>query len=875
MANAVYRQCTLCEAHCGIRVDVEGERVVRISGDPDDVLSRGYICPKAAALADIQSDPDRLRRPVKKVGGRFVEIGWDEALDLAAQGLRRVQQAHGADAVATYAGNPSAHSSAIFAAALLRKVLGTRNNYSATSTDQLPQFMSSYEMFGHYFVLPVPDVERTQHMLVIGANPAVSNGSLMTAPGIRDRIRGIRARGGKVVVIDPRRTETAKHASEHVAVRPGGDPYLLLGMLNVIFAERLERLGSLAGRCDGIGELRGLAAQWPPERAAAHAGVDAPEIARLAREFAAAPSAVAYGRVGVCQKQTGSLTHWLINSLNILTGNMDRPGGAMFPTAPVELVSFLQRTTGNSHWGRYRQRVSGLPEFADELPVAGLADEILTAGEGQVRGMLVIAGNPVLSTPGGRRLDTAMEQLDWCVAVDMYVTETSRHADVILPPLAHLERSDLDIVFPALSVRNQVRYNPAAVPPQSDGKDDWEIVSALAARVGRGAKGAVTNTALRLLGPFSRFERVVDAALLFGPYGRLRSRRALDVAKIKRATHGIDLGPLRPNLIAAAPDQGQACEAGTRGDDRRGVAPGGARRSARGRERRRLRSQPDRPPLAAFEQLVDAQQPEADEGCRPLHGDVASRGRRASRAGRRAARASRLDRRRDRAAARADRGDPPRRGLDPARVRSWPRGRRLARRRRARRRECQRRDRPLDRRPPHRQRRVQRRAGADRSGTGPRARALGGRRGRRLGGRRAVRLILNVIWFVLCGFWMALAYLLAAVICFILIITIPFGIASLRIGRFALWPFGKTVVERADAGAPSAIANVLWILLCGWWLALGNLVTGVLLCVTIIGIPLGLASFKLIPVSLVPFGREIVSVEEAHARGLATRVAVD
>ena len=551
MAETVFRQCTLCEAHCGIRVDVEGGQVLRISGDPDDVLSRGYICPKAAALADIQSDPDRLRRPVKRVGERFVEIGWDEAFELAAKGLRGVQERHGADALATYAGNPSAHSSAIFATALLRKVLGTKNNYSATSTDQLPQFMTSYEMFGHYFVLPVPDVERTQHMLVIGANPAVSNGSLMTAPGIRDRIKGIRARGGKVVVIDPRRTETAKHASEHVAVRPGGDPYLLLGMLGVLFEESLVSLGPLAGRCEGLEELRALAAQWPPERAAAESGVDAPEIRRLAREFAAAPCAVAYGRVGVCQKQTGSVTHWLINALNIVTGNVDRQGGAMFPTGPVELVSFLQRTTGNSHWGRYRQRVSGLPEFADELPVAGLADEILTPGEGQVRGMLVIAGNPVLSTPGGGRLDEAMEQLEWCVAVDMYVTETTRHADVILPPVSHLERSDLDIVFPALSVRNQVRYNPAAVPAPPEGKDDWEIVSALAARVGRGAKGAVSNAALRLLGPFSSFERIVDAAMLFGPYGRLRSRRGLDVAKVRRATHGIDLGPLRPGRLPA------------------------------------------------------------------------------------------------------------------------------------------------------------------------------------------------------------------------------------------------------------------------------------------------------------------------------------
>lgn len=546
--NTVYRQCTLCEAHCGIKVEVEGEDVVRISGDPDDVLSRGYICPKAAALADVQSDPDRLRHPVKKLGGRFVEIGWDEALDLAADGLRKVQDRHGPDALASYLGNPGAHSSGLFAAAILRKLLGSKNNYSATSTDQLPQFMSSFEMFGHFFVLPVPDVERTQHMLIIGANPAVSNGSLMTAPGIRERIKAIRGRGGKVVVIDPRRTETAKHSSEHIAVKPGGDPYLLLGMLNVIFADGAVDLGRLAGRCDGLGELQAIAGQWSPDRAAPHSGVDAATIARLAREFAAAPSAVAYGRVGVCQQQTGSITSWLINALNAVTGNMDRAGGAMFPKSPVDIVTLLERGYGKAHRGAFHQRVSGLPEFADELPVAGLAEEILTPGQGQVRGMLVFAGNPVLSTPGGARLDEAMEQLDWCVAVDMYVTETTRHADVILPPLAHLERSDVDLVFPSLSVRNQIRFNPAAVRGPSDGKTDWEILLALAARVGRGAKGAVTNRMLRLLGPLATPERLGDLALRTGPYGRLRSRRALDIGKVKRAPHGIDLGPLEPNL---------------------------------------------------------------------------------------------------------------------------------------------------------------------------------------------------------------------------------------------------------------------------------------------------------------------------------------
>ena len=542
MTTTVNRVCTLCEAHCGIRVEVDGERVLRITGDPDDVMSHGYICPKSAALADLYEDPDRLRTPVKRVGDRWEPIGWDEALRLAADGLRDVQARHGNDAVATYLGNPGAHSSAVLAATLLRKLLRTRNNYSATSTDQLPQHRVYHELFGHYALFPVPDIDRTDHMLLLGANPAVSNGSIMTAPGARHRLRAIIERGGKVVVIDPRRTETVKHASEHVAVRPGGDPYLLLGMLQVIFAEGLEDLGRLAGFTDGVGRLRALVADWTPERAAPHAGVEAPEIERLAREFAAAPSAVAYGRVGVCQQETGTLTHWLINALNVVTGNFDRPGGAMFPTPAVDPLTLLDHVAGaREEWDREPMRVSGLPGYNDEYPVAGLADEILTPGEGQVRGMLVYAGNPVLSAPGGRRLDEAFAQLDWFVAVDMYVTETSRHAHVILPPVSQLERDDVDIVFPLVGVHNFIRFNPAAVPAPADGKTDWQILMALAARIG----GAAQNAALRVLGLFASPERVVDLGLRAGPYGGLRG---LTIGKVKQAEHGVDLGPLRPQL---------------------------------------------------------------------------------------------------------------------------------------------------------------------------------------------------------------------------------------------------------------------------------------------------------------------------------------
>jgi anaerobic selenocysteine-containing dehydrogenase len=528
-------------------VDVEGGRAVRITGDPDDAMSRGYICPKAAALVDLHEDPDRLRGPVKRVGERFVEIGWDEALELAAHGIREVQARHGRDAVATYLGNPSAHSVAVLAGAFLRRVVGSRNNYSATSADQLPQHLVALEMFGHFALLPVPDIDRTDHLLVFGANPAVSNGSIMTAPGARHRLTAIRKRGGKVVVIDPRRTETVKHASEHVAIRPGGDAYLLLGMLHTIFAEGLDE--PVPG-LDGAGELRAIADEWPPERAAGPAGVEAETIVRLAREFAHAPTAVAYGRVGVCQQLTGTLTHWLINALNAVTGNLDRPGGQMFGTPAVDILGLLELALGRGEYAATRQRTTGLPGFNDELPVAGLADEILTQGPGQIRAMVVYAGNPVLSTPGGHRLDGAMAALEFCVAVDMYVTETTRHADVILPPVAQLERDDVDIVLSSFAVRNYIRYSPAALPRPEGGRTDWEILMALASRLGRGPIGAVANRVLRSTAPLAGPDRVIDLALRLGPYGVRRRglRHGLSIGAVKRAAHGIDLGPLQPRL---------------------------------------------------------------------------------------------------------------------------------------------------------------------------------------------------------------------------------------------------------------------------------------------------------------------------------------
>ena len=371
MSQTVHRQCTLCEAHCGIDVEVDGDRVLRITGDAEDPMSRGYICPKAAALADLYADPDRLRRPVRRVGSEWEEIGWDEALDMAAGGLRAVQRRHGNDAVATYFGNPSAHTMAVLSGLPLRHVLNTRNHYSATSTDQLPQHLTSAEMFGNLALFPIPDVDRTDYMLMLGANPSVSNGSLMTAPGARHRLRAIVARGGTVVVVDPRRTETAAQASEYVAIAPGGDPYLLLGMLQVLFAEGRTRLGRLEGHADGIATIEALAANWPVARAAPTAGVDEATVQRLAREFAAAERAVAYGRVGVCQQRTGSLTHWLINVLNAVTGNLDVPGGAMFPNPAFDVGAVLKRARLLGFGDHGRVHAAGQRAARDERRAAG------------------------------------------------------------------------------------------------------------------------------------------------------------------------------------------------------------------------------------------------------------------------------------------------------------------------------------------------------------------------------------------------------------------------------------------------------------------------------------------------------------------------
>ncbi len=535
-----FRACHLCEAICGLEIQVEDGVITSIRGDHEDPFSRGYLCPKATALADLQADPDRLRQPLLREGSAWRELGWEEAFALAAERLHAVRARHGADAVAIYRGNPNVHNWGLMTHAnLFLKRLGTRNHYSATSADQLPHHLVCLWMYGHQFLQPIPDIDRTQHLLLIGYNPMASNGSIMTVPDFRGRLKALQARGGRMVVIDPRHTETAAVADEHHFVRPGSDAFLLLAMLGVVIGEGLARPGPSGAGFRGLEALPDLLRGFTPDVAEARTGIAADTIRRLARDFAAAPSAACHGRMGVSTQRFGALCQWAIQLLNLLTGNLDREGGTLLTHPAVMGAGPEDRQRGS--FGRRHSRVRGYPDFSGEFPVAGLAEEMLTPGEGQVRALITVAGNPVLSTPNGRRLDAALADLDFMLSVDFYLNESTRHATLILPPTSPLEHDHYDIAFHRFAVRNTTRYNAPVLPRPEGALHDWEIFAGLAAAHAR-LEGEE-------LPPTAPPHQMLDTLLRGGPYGAdAGDARALSLATLAAAPHGIDLGPLRPAL---------------------------------------------------------------------------------------------------------------------------------------------------------------------------------------------------------------------------------------------------------------------------------------------------------------------------------------
>ena len=548
--------CTLCEAMCSLEVKLDGEgAIASLRGHEADPLSRGHICPKAFALQDIHDDPDRLRRPVRRTAdGGWREVSWDEAITYAASRLVAVQREHGDDAVAVYQGNPNVHSlGALTHHPTLVRLLRTRNRFSATSVDQLPHHVVAWALYGHQFLLPVPDIDRTDLLVLVGHNPMASNGSLWTVPDFPARRRELASRGGRLVVIDPRRTETAKVADEHHFVRPGSDAAVLLAVVRELLSGSSGALAGPAAYVDGVDAVRAAVEPFTPELAEQVSGMGADAVRGLARDLAAAPSAAVHGRMGVSTQAHGVVCQWAVQTINILTGNLDRPGGTMFTTPAVDLVG--RGVIGPGGFGRRRSRVRGLPSFGGELPVSALAEEITTPGEGRVRALLTIAGNPVSSTPSGHRLDEALDGLDVMVSVDFYVNETTRHADVILPPTGPLERDHYDVIFHTLAVRDTARWSPALLPAGPEARHDWEIARDLGVALLRERSDGLRDR-------WSKQTLQTEARLRLSPRRQLdallRSSGArLSVAKLEGMSAGADRGPLKPRLPErlATPEQ--------------------------------------------------------------------------------------------------------------------------------------------------------------------------------------------------------------------------------------------------------------------------------------------------------------------------------
>ncbi|MEV5949552.1 molybdopterin oxidoreductase family protein [Streptomyces sp. NPDC051993] len=578
MSRTALRICPLCEATCGLSLTLEGSRITGARGDADDVFSQGFICPKGASLGDVDSDPDRLTTPLVRRDGVLEPAGWAEAFDTIAARLRPIVERYGPDAVGVVLGNPNVHTmaGALYPTALLR-ALGTHNLFTASTLDQMPKHVSSGLLYGDPLAIPVPDLDHTGHLLLLGANPLESNGSLCTAPDFPGKLKALRRRGGTLTVVDPRRTRTAKLADRHVAIRPGTDALLLASIAQVLFEEKLTAPGVLAEQLEGFDELAHELREFTPEAVAAACDVEPADIRVMARELAAAPTAAVYGRIGSCTVEHGTLASWLVDVLNVLTGNLDRPGGALFPLSATDRAPRPAGPGKGFALGRWHSRVARHPEAKSELPIAALAEEIETPGEGQIRAVIACAANPVLSAPDGDRLDRALAGLDFMVSIDPYLNETSLHADVVLPPPPPSQSAHFDFTFNAFAVRNQVRYTRAAVPLAEGRMDECEIHARLVLAVSgmHGAEPAAVDTmvidrtlaaavadphsavhgqdakalAARLTGA-SGPERRLDLMLRLGPYGDGFGARAdgLTLERVLAHPHGIDLGPLQPRL---------------------------------------------------------------------------------------------------------------------------------------------------------------------------------------------------------------------------------------------------------------------------------------------------------------------------------------
>jgi len=535
---------------CGIAIEYDGDEILSIRGDDAHVLSKGNICPKSSGLQDVHTDPDRLRKPVRKIDGEWHEISWNEAFDEVASRLADIQRRHGVDSIASYTGRSIAHNiGALLTVMPTRMLMGTKNVYTASTVDQQPHNFVWYFMFGHQLMATVPNLDRTDYYLMLGTNPKISNGAQMaTGANVYKKLDAIRARGGKVVLIDPRRTETAEHCSEHHFIRPSTDALFLMGLVKMIFEKGLATPGRLGEHIIGWDEIEPITREFDLSEIAEATGIVAEDIERIAVELASAKSAICYGRTGLSMQEFGGLCNWLMMVINVITGNLDEPGGMTFPLPAIDPLDTVDGARGS--YDRYRSRVSGRPEFAGEFPVSVLAEEIMTPGEGQIRGLISIAGNGALSLPNGKLFEEALDELEFMVSIDLYINETTRHADIILPAVGPFEKGHYDLFYHTYDTINWTAYNPPLFEPEAPGYTDFDIMNEVLRRlVIKRTRNPFKKAFAMVVGAIARKwftpELILDLGLRFGPYGtglNPFNKEGLSLKKLRQQPHGIFLG---------------------------------------------------------------------------------------------------------------------------------------------------------------------------------------------------------------------------------------------------------------------------------------------------------------------------------------------
>ncbi|KUH95708.1 molybdopterin-dependent oxidoreductase [Mycobacterium sp. IS-3022] len=558
--------CRICEPLCGMIATVEDGRLTSLRPDRDHPLSAGFACQKGIAFSEVVNDPDRVTTPLRRrPDGGFETVSWDEAMaDIAAR-LGAIHRTHGAGAIGWYFGNPGAFSySYTLSLTTLMLGFGPRLHvFTAGSQDVNNRFVASQLLYGSPLALPVPDVLRTDLLVVIGANPVISHGSVLTVPRIRDRMHDIVKRGGRVLVVDPRKTETAAQF-EWLGIVPDGDAYLLLSLLHVMFAENLVDRHRLASQADGVAWLERLARPFSPEATEPHTGIEPETVRSLAHDLARTERAAVYGRVGTSTGENGTLTTYLLDAVNLVAGNLDVPGGSMFGRFGLPGERWLNKAGGallRAVYTRRRSRIGGFPSVLGSEPAGVMAKEITTPGRGQVRALFVGAGNPVLSVPNGDELETALESLDLMVGIDLYVNETLAHCDYVLPATSMYERDDFPLPFQTLQPTPFRQATEAVIAPVGQARAEWEIIDDLAARMWRSTPGlaalAGMRKALSVSGVRLTPRLLVDAVIRLGEGGdRFGLRRGLSFTKLTgRHPHGTVLadnlrdGVLRDTVV--------------------------------------------------------------------------------------------------------------------------------------------------------------------------------------------------------------------------------------------------------------------------------------------------------------------------------------